>query len=377
MKTVRQNITRSLQILFALLALNYLSACSGKETVLTQFNSKICSVETSGFDCIKETEIEALRANSNLNQIKYPDGSIYLGEVKFGSLHQKHGLGYYASQNGDGYLAIWKDGELLYKREKNIKGGNVGYQEICQNERQIFMHECNINDKIFYNLFSLKDLEVLDAFIIPMWRGEPNGVAEITGKNPQGYYVDASVNFQNGVENGEAIFQVQTSDGLERYFINFEGGNPIFGKIKYSSGAVYEGQVSSGSILTFAKNGYGTLTTSDNAQFKGYFRDNKAHGYQRLSYPDGLTSYGNYVDNRPHGPLYILDQDFDYLGKAYFILGEQVSAGDFLAQNIEYDEFPFNLSNNVICEKVQDYIATQDQELALFIFELERRRAKC
>ena len=337
----------------------------------------VCSDDTSGFDCIRETEIEALRADSNLNQIKYPDGSIYNGEVKFGRLHRKHGLGHYASQNGSSYIAIWKEGELLYKRDKNIKGGNVRYQEICQNERQIFMHECNINNKILYNLFSLGDLDALETYFIPMWRGEPNGVAEIRGKNPQGYYVDASIPFQNGVENGEGIFEVQTSDGQERYLIDFEGGSPIFGNIKYSSGAEYEGQVSDGSIFTFARNGYGTLTTKDNAQFKGYFKDNKAHGYQRLQYPDGLTSYGNYVDNNPHGPLYILDQDFDYLGVAYFIRGEQVSAGHFLSKNVEYDEFPFNLNNNVICQKVQDYRETQDRELALFISELERRKIKC
>jgi hypothetical protein len=107
-----------------------------------------------------------------------------------------------------------------------------------------------------------------------------------TGWIDEGYFINYNLEGYGKSTN------TKTGFSLEGYF---ENGSLVNGKVTFSGGMTYEGELSKGAF-----DGYGILTLPSGSTYEGYFANDEFEGYGILT-TDTFSHEGYFVNGRPDG----------------------------------------------------------------------------
>lgn len=140
--------------------------------------------------------------------------------------------------------------------------------------------------------------------------GEEVGTAKLD-KSGKLTYSDGTVyvgDLSGGFRNGQGKLTYTDGSVYEGQFLNNEiTGNGTF---VYSSGDVYQGEFSDGEY-----NGFGTYKYADGRIYEGYYTDNMRNGQGKMTYADGSWYDGSYVNDARSGQgTYHFSNGDEYVG---------------------------------------------------------------
>lgn len=100
-----------------------------------------------------------------------------------------------------------------------------------------------------------------------------------------------------------------------------------YGKFRFQSGAIYEGQMSYGRL-----NGSGTLHYTNGDVYQGSWKMNKREGTGTLTTINGLNYVGKFLNNQLHGAIKIYDQTGGHFA-GQWSNGQLVGNGQYITSN--------------------------------------------
>jgi hypothetical protein len=181
--------------------------------------------------------------------LKHKNKSTYLGNFRFGS---KHGYGEISSASGFKYAGGWKNGRQTGSAKISYKNGDW-YQGFVKN-------------------------------------GIRNGFGEFHEKSSQRTFKG---NWNNGALTGEV--QILSDEWEFIGSLNNQNGRTK-GKLAYSDGSVYEGE-----LLKFTRHGIGKFTNKSGNKISGFWVDDTSVNFSTSTDAHGFQWYGSLRNLKPHG----------------------------------------------------------------------------
>ena len=181
--------------------------------------------------------------------LKHNDKSTYQGNFRFGS---KHGYGEISSASGFKYSGEWKNGRQTGSAKIFYKNGDW-YQGFVKN-------------------------------------GIRNGFGEFHEKSSQRTFKG---NWNNGALTGEV--EILSDEWEFIGSLNNQNGRTK-GKLTYSDGSVYEGE-----LLKFTRHGIGKFTNKSGNKISGFWVDDTSVNFSTSTDAHGFQWYGSLRNLKPHG----------------------------------------------------------------------------
>lgn len=129
-----------------------------------------------------------------------------------------------------------------------------------------------------------------------------------------------------------------------------------FGKFRFQSGAIYEGQMSYGRL-----NGKGTLKYTNGDIYTGDWKMNKREGKGVLITSQGLKYHGPFINNQLHGKVRVYDKEGGYF-EGQWLNGQPEGNGQYVdsdgkISNGKWTDKSFVTSSSPTASTKSEYIA--------------------